>query len=73
MEIDSFVSCTVITKHVFRNNPSVAGVTVKNENSAAPGFDVARHLVFWKVVMFWVAQINRYHCTNLKCPPLPGL
>lgn len=48
MEIDSFVSCTVITKQVFRNNPSVAGVTVKNEN-AAPGFAGARHLLFQEV------------------------
>lgn len=48
MEIDSFVSCTVITKQVFRNNPSVAGVTVKNEK-AAPGFDRTRHLLFQEV------------------------
>lgn len=39
MEIDSFVSCTVITKHIFRNSHSVAGV---NENGA-------RHLLFQEV------------------------
>lgn len=40
MEIDSFVSCTVITKQAFRKSHSVAGV--KNEYEA-------RHLLFQEV------------------------